>query len=246
MTQASAGDAYLGGKLSLRQGEGYRAALDAILLAASLQVKPGDHAAEFGCNAGAALLSAAALHHDARFTGVERDPGAARLAAENIAANAMQGRVSLVEGDALSWRPESQLDAVFFNPPFFDDPASLRAPAPSRRHAWINEDGLEAWIAAGLKRLREGGRLTVIQRADRLGDILRALDGKAGGAAILPVHPRAGAPAKRVIVTAIKVSKAPLRLLPGLVLHEAGTGAYMPEADAILRGEALTALADPS
>jgi tRNA1(Val) A37 N6-methylase TrmN6 len=142
----------------------------------------------------------------------------------------------------LSWRSESGLDAVFFNPPFFDDPDALRAPAPDKRAAWINEAGLAAWITAGLRRLREGGRLTLIQRADRLGDILAALDGKAS-AAVLPIHPRAGAPAKRVVVSATKVSRAALRIFPGLVLHEGEGGAYMPEADAILRGAARTALA---
>lgn len=243
MTQTPAAASFLGGKLTLAQADGYRAAIDPILLAASLALKPGQRGAEFGCNAGAALLSAAFLNPGAQLTGVELDGAAAALARANISANHMESRVSVVEADALSWRPEAQLDAVFFNPPFFDDPNALRAPSPNKREAWINEAGLEAWIAAGLKRLREGGRLTLIQRADRLGDILDAFSGKAGGVAVLPVHPRAGDPAKRVIVSAIKVSKAPLRVLPGLVLHAGESGAYMPEVDAILRGEARTVLA---
>ncbi len=243
MTVEPAAASFLGGKLTLTQADGYRAAIDPILLAASLALKPGQHGAEFGCNAGAALLSAAVLNPGARLTGVELDGAAAVLARANVTANQLDGQVSIVECDALSWKSEAQLDAVFFNPPFFDDPKALRAPSPNKREAWINEAGLEAWITAGLKRLREGGRLTLIQRADRLGDILGALSGKAGGVAILPVHPRAGDPAKRVIVSAIKVSKAPLRVLPGLVLHARQGGAYMAEVDAILRGEARTALA---
>lgn len=246
MSRTPEAGAYLGGKLSLKQASGYRAAIDPVLLAASLQLAPGDHAAEFGCNAGAALLSAAVLNGEAVFTGVETSADAASLAQENAQANGLAQRVAIGCGDALSWRFENQLDAVFFNPPFFDDETRLRAPAADKREAWINEAGLDAWITAGLKRLREGGKLTLIQRADRLGDILAALSGKAGGVRVLPVHPRAGAPAKRVIISAVKVSKAPLRILPGLVLHEADGGAYMPEAHAILHGEARTALADPS
>lgn len=243
MSPAPKAARFLGSRLSLVQQDAYRAAVDPILLAASLALKPGWHAAEFGCNAGAALLSAAVLNRGVRFTGVEQDAGAADLAEGNVAANRLDDQVSVVRGDALTWRPEAQLDAVFFNPPFFDDPAALRPPSEGRRKAWINEAGLAAWIAAGLRRLRENGRLTVIQRADRLGDILAALDGKAGSVAILPVHPRAHEPAKRVIVSAVKVSKAPLRVFPALVLHAEAGGAYMPEADAILRGEAQTALA---
>lgn len=238
-------DAFLGGKLTLQQGAAYRAAIDPVLLAASLRLEKGAVAAEFGCNAGAAILSAAVLNPDARFIGVEQDAAAAALAAANVVENALSQRVWIETSDALSWRPDHMLDAVFFNPPFFDDPAALRVPPGDKRAAWINEAGLSAWIAAGLRRLREGGRLTLIQRADRLADILAAVEGKAGAVTILPVHPRAGLGAKRVIVSAVKVSRAPLRILPGLVLHDEHTGAYMPEADAILRGAAHTALAEP-
>ena len=68
-------DAFLGGKLHLSQApDGYRAGIDAALLAASVTLKPGAYAAEFGCGAGAALLSAALLNTGAVFTGLERDP----------------------------------------------------------------------------------------------------------------------------------------------------------------------------
>lgn len=236
---------YLGGKLSLLQpAKGYRAAIDPALLAASLALKPDDLAVEFGCGVGAALLSAAALNPQSRFIGLEQDPVAAELARANAEHNQLADRVRIITGDALSWRGERAADAVFFNPPFFDDASALRSPAPEREAAWINAASLADWVAAGLKRLREGGRLTLIQRADRLGDILAALTPKAGGARILPIHPYADAPAKRVVVSATKTSKAPMQLLPGLVLHDGRAGPYMSEADAILRGEARTALAE--
>jgi len=236
---------FLGGKLSLLQpAKGYRAAIDPALLAASLRLKPGARAAEFGCGAGAALLSAATLCPETRFIGVEQDAAAADLARRNAIENRLADRVEIVTGDALAWRGDAPVDAVFFNPPFFDDPAKLRRPAPEREAAWINQAALADWIAAGLKRLRDGGRLTLIQRADRLGDILAAVTRKAGEARILPIHPHAGAPAKRVIVSAVKSSKAPMQILPGLVLHDGPGGPYMAHVDAILRGQARTALAE--
>lgn len=240
---AAVADAYLGGKIRLHQLEGgYRAGLDAALLAAALDLKPGARAAEFGCGAGAALLCAAVLNPQARLVGVEREPEAAALARRNIALNGLDDQVSLVEADALGWRPEAQLDAVFFNPPFFDDAAALRAPKAEKAPAWLNEAGLAAWIEAGLKRLKEGGVLTLVHRADALADILAPLEGRAGDVAILPVHPRPTAPAKRVLVAARKVSKAPLRVLPGLVVHcESGSG-FSPSVEAVLKGEARLAL----
>ncbi len=91
------------------------------------------------------------------------------------------------------------------------------------------------WIAAGLAALRAKGRITLIQRADRLGDVLAALAGPAGEVVVAPVWPKAGRPAKRVVVTARKGVATPLALAPGLVLHTE-EGGFTPQAEAILRG----------
>ncbi|MBI1264025.1 MAG: methyltransferase [Alphaproteobacteria bacterium] len=231
-------DRILGGQLLLTQtADGYRAGLDAILLAAAVRLAPGARAAEFGCGPGAALLCVAHACPGAQLTGVELDPCAAALARGNAAANGLEGRVEIVEADALAWRADAPLDAVFFNPPYFDDPAALRAPKPGKQAAWISAAPLSDWIAAGLKRLRPGGSLVFIHRADRLGEALGALQGKAS-AAVLPIHPRAQAPAKRILIEARAGGRAPLAVLAPLVLHEDGAGAWTPRADALLRGAA--------
>ena len=99
------------------------------------------------------------------------------------------------------------------------------------------EEGLGAWIGFLLKSVREGGGITIIHRADRLGDILGLLAPKAGSVRIRPIAPFEGAPAKRVLVRAIKTGKAPMVLLAPLVLHERG-GGHTAKTEAILRGEA--------
>lgn len=224
---------------------GYRAGLDAVLLAAALDLRAGAHACEFGCGAGAALLCAARLNAGARFTAFEKDADMAALAASNAALNAFQGRIGIETGDALALAGTDRFDAVFFNPPFFDDESALRAPSSEKRAAWISEAPLEEWIRAGLKALRARGQLVLVHRAGRLGDILAALQGRAGSAGVLPVHPRAGDPAKRVIVRAVKGSKGPLRVLPGLVVHGAGGERFTAEASAIFAGEVRLDLAEP-
>ena len=55
---------------------------------------------------------------------------------------------------------------------------------------------------------------------------------------IRPIHAFADEPAKRVLVQAIKTGKAPLRLLPPLVLHDRSGAKHTAEAEAVLRGEA--------
>lgn len=235
-------DGLLDGRIRLRQPKrGYRAGLDAALLAAACDAGAGARVLEAGCGAGGALLAAAVRRPLARFTGVERDREALELARQNIALNDLADRVEAIDGDVavrFSSLGLPHFDLVMANPPFFDDPGALRGPAAERRGAWMADDGLEAWIGFLSKAVREGGTITVIHRADRLADILALLAPKAGSVQVRPVHPFADEPAKRVIVRAIKTGKAPMRMLPPLILHDREGGKHTAETEAILRGEA--------
>ncbi len=235
-------DQVLGGRVALRQrDQGYRSGLDAALLAAACDSGPGQRVIEAGCGVGGALLAAALRRPQSRFVGVERDPDARALAAENVALNGLGERVQIVLGDIERGFRALGLevfDAVMANPPFFDDPTALRGPHPARAGAYLADGGLKAWTDFMLKAVREGGSLTLIHRADRLADILALLGTKAGSLRIRPVQPFADQPAKRVLVRAIKTGKAPLALLPPLVLHDRAGGKHRPEVEAILRGEA--------
>jgi len=244
-------DLALDGRVRLYQPRrGYRAGLDAALLAAAVALKANESGLEAGCGPGAVLLQVAWRTQATDLTGpslvgVERDEAALALAQRNIDLNRQAARVQVIGGDIST--PFSKLapdvnlapfDAVFANPPFFDDPASLRGPAPERRDAYIADGGLKAWTSFMLKAARQGGRITLVHRADRLADILACLSEGAGSFRIRPVQPFADQPAKRVLVRAVKGGKAPLVLLPPLVLHARGGTKHTPEAEAILRGEA--------
>lgn len=238
-------DRLLGGRVRLLQPRrGYRAGMDAAMLAAACDARAGERVLDLGCGPGAALLQAAVRRPDARFCGVERDSAALELARSSIALNGVGDRVQALAGDvalgfgALKLRP---FDAAISNPPFFDDASALRGAHPARRGAYLADDGLAAWIGFLSKAVREGGAVTVIHRADRLADLLRLLSAKLGGIRIRPVQPFADAPAKRVLVRAVKTGKAPLELLPPLILHDRSGGKHTPEAEAILRGEAAVA-----
>lgn len=235
-------NALLGGRVRLRQPEkGYRAGMDAALLAAAVSARPGERIVEAGCGAGAVLTQIAARCPGVALTGLERDPVAAGLARENAALNGLGERMAIVTGDVATGFRALDLppfDWAISNPPFFDDETALRAPAADKRGAWIADDGLAAWTGFLLKAVREGGRIVMVHRADRLADILGLLGDKAGSFAIRPVHAFADEPAKRVLVQAIRIGRAPLRLLPPLVLHDRSGAKHTPEAEAILRGEA--------
>lgn len=235
-------DHILGGRLRLRQARaGYRAGADAALLAAACDAGPAMRVLDVGCGAGAAMLAAAARRAGTVFVGLDSDPAAVALAGANIALNGLEGRLSVVIGDIA--RPFAALglapfDAAMANPPFFDDPAALRGPGAAKRAAWIAREGLGAWLGFLGEAVRQGGTITLIHRADRLADIFAGLAPRAGSFQVRAVHPFADAPAGRVLVRAVKSGKAPLRLLPPLVLHERGGEKHTQAAEAILRGRA--------
>jgi tRNA1(Val) A37 N6-methylase TrmN6 len=232
----------LGRRLRLAQPRrGYRAGMDAALLAAAVALKPSARALEIGCGAGGALLQAAARNPQSQLLGLERDRVALALCQTNIAANALGERTSAMAGEVgAGFRALGQprFDAAFANPPFFDDPAALRGPSPERAGAWLADDGLGAWLTFLVDAVKDGGQVVMIHRADRLGDILAGLAPRAGSVRIRPVQPHADEPAKRVLVKAVRGGRAPLVLLPPLVLHARGGAKHTAEADAILQGEA--------
>lgn len=238
-------DIFLKGGLTIEQpSDGYRAGTDAVLLAAAAAAVAVPTMLEVGCGVGAALLSVAALRADPHLalTGLEKDPGAYELARTNLARNPVPGRLNVVQGDVLNPDPAliGQFDLVFSNPPFFDDDQAIRDPAVSRQAAYILGAPLADWIKAMLVLARPKGRFLMIHRADRLPDMLAALAGRAGDIGVCPIRPRAGDPAKRVLVSAKKGSRAPLRLLAGMDMHPPrGEGRFSAAYQAICDGGVL-------
>jgi tRNA1(Val) A37 N6-methylase TrmN6 len=93
---------------------------------------------------------------------------------------------------------------------------------------------LDRWARFMTAMLRPGGSAVVIHKAEALSELLGAFGGRFGDLLLVPVHPRDGSPATRVILRGIKGSRAPLRIRAGLVLHNAD-GSSRPEMEAILR-----------
>lgn len=233
----------LGGRVSLMQpARGYRVGMDGALLAAAVASVAAERQAkdalELGCGVGGALLSLKARAPELRLSGIERETDYAALARRNAVNNGFEA--GIIDGDIgagfKSFALE-RVDIVFSNPPYFDDPNRLRAPDAAKRPAWIADDGLGAWLGFAEAAARDGGHIVFIHRADRLGDILGGLP-KCGSFVIRPVQPFIDADAKRVIVRAQRLGKAPLRLLPPLILHDGGERKHTEAVEAILRGEA--------
>jgi tRNA1(Val) A37 N6-methylase TrmN6 len=241
--RAAGEDRLLDGRVRLLQPrDGYRAAIDPVLLAAAVPAMPGERVADLGCGVGTALLCLAARCPEVSITGVERDPGLAAFARENLGLNELAGRAAIVEGSVADLIPGAPFDRVMMNPPFLP-PGRGRASAHPVKAAANVEDGVDlaGWVAAAARVLKPRGWLTLIQRADRVDEICAVLQPSFGALTLFPLWPRVGAPARRVLVQARRGGRSPAVLAAGLVLHEAD-GDYTPAAQAVLRDAAPLAL----
>lgn len=241
-------DTLLGGKVKFRQpASGYRAAIDPVLLAASVPEVVKGRVLDLGCGAGAAMLCLARRRHDLTIVGLERDPAMAELARQNAAANDFGTRVTVVAGDLLSPPPQvtvGSFDAVIANPPHLE--ADSATPSPNAAKAAATHEGeadLAAWARAASRFVRPQGYVLFIHRADRLAALRTALDqAGCGGLVMCPIWPKLRANPKRVIYLAQRGAKNEPRTANGLVLHE-HDDRYTAKATAILReGVPLTVL----
>lgn len=241
MTETTEDD-FLGGRLRIRQpAEGYRAGLDPVLLAASVPARPGETVLELGTGSAVALLCLLARVPDLEATGVERNPVMAALARQNVAANGFQAEIA--EADVAQLPPdlrEIAFDHVLANPPFFDRTRGSAAKIGSREDGRGEDTPVSVWVETAVRRLRPGGRLSLIQRAERLPEVLSCLDGRVGDVAVLPLASRKGRAAKLFILQAKKGAKGAFRLLAPFVLHRGDAHVsdgddYTERASAILR-----------
>lgn len=238
---------FLGGRVQLWQPvRGYRAGVDPVLLAAAVPARAGEKVLELGCGAGQALLCLASRVPGVALAGVELQPPYAALARRNAAANGQT--VDVFEAD-LSAPPEAlkqrQFHHVIANPPYYKAGAHSQSSDGGRQVALGEGTPLTEWIATAARRLAPKGYLHMIQRADRLPDMLAACGGGLGSLEVLPLAPRAGRAAELVILRARKGGRADFRLHAPLILHE-GTRherdgeSYRAEIRAVLRdGAAL-------
>jgi tRNA1(Val) A37 N6-methylase TrmN6 len=245
-------DAFLGGKLHLRQPKsGHRAGHDAMLLAAATPARSGERVVEFGAGVGAAGLAVAKRVAGIKLVLVEIDQGLVELARGNAVSNAIAADLIVLDVTSDPGAFEAAglsvdcADVVLMNPPFNDSARHRASPDKARASAHVATPAtLESWIHASRRILKSGGVLVMIWRADGISEVLAALDRGFGSLAIVPVHADATSPAIRLLVRAIKGGKAPTRVEPALILNDEFARPNQKAQD-ILAGKGILPLAIP-
>lgn len=241
-------NAFLGGRLTLWQPrDGYRAGVDPVLLASVVPARSGQTVLELGCGAGAAVLSLLARVPGLHGHGIELQPEYADLARRNATQNSLPLEVSCADLSALPDALRQQrFHHVIANPPYYRPGAHSQARDVGRSVALGGETPLAKWIEVAARRLLPKGFLHVIQRTDRLPELITACEGRLGGLEVLPLAARPGRAPDLVILRARKEGKSPFRLHAPQILHQgerhtADVESYVPEIRAVLRdGAALS------
>ena len=233
-------DAFLDGRVwAVQPKQGVRSGSDAVFLAAATAAKANDRVLDVGCGVGVAGLCLKARVPGVRLNGLERQPDYAALAERNGVETVWCGDLFAPPSDLT----DQPFDWVLTNPPFFNERSSS-SPKSDRAIARRAERPLADWIEACLRRLKPGGGFAMVHQIDVLPEAIFALR-RTGNIKVLPLQPRTGRPAKRMVLTARKGARGPFCLLPPLILHDGAHHVsddkdYSKACSAVLRdGEAL-------
>lgn len=221
--------------------EGFRTSLDSVFLAAACRAKAGARVFDMGAGVGGATFCLAWRVPECHITGVEIQKSHADLAIKNIGLNNAQGRVEIVCADIRNFLAPERFDHIMCNPPYLESGTYTKSPSEERATALGHQGDMDVkdWVDCGFQNLASGGTMTMIHRADMVDKIIQGMGRRFGAVEIIPLYPRAGADAKRVIVRAIKDRKSPSGIRAGIILHELN-GDYTKETDHILRdGKAI-------
>ena len=235
-----------GGLKILQPRNGLRSGLDTVMLAASVEATSGMTILDAGAGVGVVGLVVARRCAGVRVTLLERERELTDLARANAQRNGLGDRTTVVCADLLhslamltgSGLAPNSFDHVLANPPFYEADQVRASPHGLKAGASAFDAGdLDRWLRFLAAMAKPGGRLALVHRASALAELLDAIGTRFGALEILPLFPRHGAAASRVLVRGVKGSRGPLRLLSGLILHDAA-GGFTSEADAILRNGA--------
>jgi tRNA1(Val) A37 N6-methylase TrmN6 len=231
----------LRGKVKLLQPKvGFHASIDTVFLGAAALIKDRWLVLDVGCGVGSAGLCAWSRNKNISLVGIDFQQQLVDLALQNASLNNAVTHCRFFPGNIKTEKiiADNAFNSVMINPPYHA--LGTHTTSPKKIKAYSHgEDGsgviLQEWVKYAHRKLKNGGYLTVIHRADRLDHLITSLTHRRwfGSLIIYPLHSHAGEDARRVIIQARKERYAPSILKSGMVVHEAD-GSYTKDALRIL------------
>ena len=197
---------------------------DSILLADFAAVRSGEKGADLGCASGLLMLLLLWRENGLRMSGLELLPEAVRLAEENLRANGLEGRGSLICGDlreTVKTMPNGSFDFIIANPPYY--PPESGSMAPDRERGIARGETalrLSELCAAASRLCRSGGRIYFCYRPERLLALMQEMRGQhLEPKRIRFVHHSSRAPASLLLIEGRKDGKPGLKAEAPFLIH---------------------------
>ena len=234
-----------GGPVVSLHGEGAGAFADSMLLADFAVAHGGrpHRAADLGCGCGTLAILLAQRLPGTVFTGVERRAALAARAQALAARNGLEERLEILCGDLRepALLPAGAFDLVVMNPPYFQEGRGASAADTDRDDARRENHGtLEQWLRAAGRLLRNGGRLFLCQRAERLPEVLAGLEeNRVAPKWLRCVHHAPGYPARLILAGGQKQAGAGL-VLEAPLYRKTPEGEDSPELRRLYHREGTT------
>lgn len=230
-------------------GRGHRSGMDAMLLASMVAGNGAIRVADLGAGAGAAGLAVASRLPLADVTLIEKFAEMAVYARKSLALSEnahLARRISVIEADVTltgsarraAGLQDDRYDHVIMNPPF-NAAADRKTPDTLKADAHAMTEALfEKWIRTAGAIMRPGGQLSLIARPESVAEVIEACGKRFGGLEITLIHPREGENAVRMLVSAIKGSRARLSFRAPFFMHGPDGHKFTPFVDDLNNGRA--------
>ncbi len=228
-------DTLFDGRLVCRQyRQGYRFSLDAVLAAHFCRVHEGDRVLDLGCGCGVIGLILVYRNQGKKVhvTGLELQHDLAMLTQDNILANSLESRMSVVEGNLRDIgniiTPET-FDLVVCNPPYRKPGTGRISQGDQRARARHEIDAdLEDIVDAAAFAVKNRGRVVFVYPAKRTVTLITLLkEHNLESKQLQPVYSYPGSEdAGLVLVEAVKNGGEEVQLLPPFYIYSEKNGAY--------------------
>lgn len=212
-------DDFFEGRIKIKQSvTGYRFSIDAVILAAHIHPRPDDRVCDLGTGCAVIPIIIGYRNADTRMIGVEVQAELALLARENVEANGMHDRISILNTDMKTLnehRLGGPVDIVVSNPPYRKTGAGRLNPDSQRaiaRHEIAVT--LEELVYSTRRLLRTGGKFVTIYLAERMMELLFSMQTYGiTPKSVRSIHSNRSADAKLVLVEGVKNGR------PGVNIH---------------------------
>jgi len=214
--------------------EGYRIAVDTVLLAAAVSAKPGDRVLDMGCGVGGVMFCLAARIRDLHLTGIDIQHELIELCRKNIEHNHLQNSATAETYSVTDWTARDY-DHIVMNPPFHAEERHSVSDNKIKRTANAEKTGdLPLWLESAARILKPNGILTLIHRADRMDEIIAEGQKYFSEITVLPIIARTGAAPKRIIMRMARGTAAVINICENFILY-GDDNRYCAAAEAVIR-----------